>query len=175
MPLSVITAAGTLFSPAPFTYVQLSIASVSPNQGIYSGGTAITITGSFLNGATSVKVGGVPATDVVAVNSTTVTAVTPAGSVGVASVEVTGAKVGATDGNDGKHTKGGVDYDRRNLIRDGSVVGYRSGKRIPINPINKFCDEIIIFTDAVVAFSSKVKLDILSSNKISGGKVNEYI
>jgi len=23
-----------------------------------------------------------------------------------------GAKVGATDGNDGKHTKGGIDYDR---------------------------------------------------------------
>ena len=88
---------------------------------------------------------------------------------------ICGAKVGATDGNDGKHTKGGVDYDRRNLIKDGSVVGYRSGKRIPINPIKKFCDEIIIFTDAVVAFSSKVKLDILPSNKISGGKVNEYI
>ena len=96
VPISVITAAGTIFSPAPFTYVQLSISSVSPNQGIYSGGTAITITGSFLNGATSVKVGGVPATDVVAVNSTTVTAVTPAGSVGAASVEVTGAKGTAT-------------------------------------------------------------------------------
>ena len=96
VPLSVITAAGTLFSPAPFTYVQLSIASVSPNQGIYSGGTAITITGSFLNGATSVKVGGVPATNVVAVDSTTVTAVTPAGSLGAASVEVTGAKGTAT-------------------------------------------------------------------------------
>ena len=95
-PISVITAAGTIFSPAPFTYVQLSISSVSPNQGIYSGGTAITITGSFLNGATSVKVGGVPATDVVAVNSTTVTAVTPAGSVGATSVEVTGAKGTAT-------------------------------------------------------------------------------
>ena len=92
VPLSVITAAGTLLAPAPFTYVQLSISSVSPNQGIYSGGNAITITGSFLNGATSVKVGGVPATNVVAVNSTTVTAVTPAGSVGAASVEVTGAK-----------------------------------------------------------------------------------
>ena len=97
--ISVITAAGTLFSPAPFTYVQLSISSVSPNQGIYSGGTAITITGSFLNGATSVKVGGVPATDVVAVNSTTVTAVTPAGSIGPASVEVTGAKGTATATN----------------------------------------------------------------------------
>ena len=96
VPISVITAAGTIFSPAPFTYVQLSISSVSPNQGIYSGGTAITITGSFLNGATSVKVGGVPATDVVAVNSTTVTAVTPAGSVGATSVEVTGAKGTAT-------------------------------------------------------------------------------
>ena len=96
VPISVITAAGTLFSPTPFTYVQLSISSVSPNQGIFSGGTAITITGSFLNGATSVKVGGVPATDVVAVNSTTVTAVTPAGSVGAASVEVTGAKGTAT-------------------------------------------------------------------------------
>jgi len=39
---------------------------------------------------------------------------------------ICGAKVGATDGNDGKHTKGGIDYDRRNLIRGGSVVGYRS-------------------------------------------------
>ncbi len=96
VPLSVITAAGTLFAPSPFTYGQLSISSVSPNPGPFSGGTAITITGSFLNGATSVKVGGVPATDVVAVNSTTVTAVTPAGSVGAASVEVTGAKGTAT-------------------------------------------------------------------------------
>ena len=92
VPLSVITAAGTLFSPAPFTYVQLSISSVSPDNGSYSGGTAITITGTLLNGAISVKVGGVPATDVVAVNSTTVTAVTPAGSVGPATVEVTTAK-----------------------------------------------------------------------------------
>jgi formylglycine-generating enzyme required for sulfatase activity len=94
--IGVVSAAGTTLAPTPFTYVQLSISSVSPNQGIYSGGTAITITGSFLNGATSVKVGGVPATNVVAVDSTTVTAVTPAGSVGAASVEVTGAKGTAT-------------------------------------------------------------------------------
>jgi len=38
---------------------------------------------------------------------------------------ICGTKVGATHGNDGKHTKGGVDYNRRNLIRGGSVVGYR--------------------------------------------------
>ena len=94
--IAIVSSNATSLAPTPFTYVQLSISSVSPNQGIYSGGTAITITGSFLNGATSVKVGGVPATDVVAVNSTTVTAVTPAGSLGAASVEVTGAKGTAT-------------------------------------------------------------------------------
>ena len=96
VPISVITPAGRLLAPTPFTYMLQSITSVLPNEGIYSGGTAITITGSFLNGATSVKLGGVPATDVVAVNSTTVTAVTPAGSVGAASIEVTGAKGTAT-------------------------------------------------------------------------------
>ena len=37
-----------------------------------------------------------------------------------------GSCTGATYGNDGEHTKGGVDYDRRNLIRGGSVVEYRS-------------------------------------------------
>jgi len=94
--IAIVSSNATSLAPTPFTYVQLSISSVSPNQGIYSGGTAITITGSFLNGATSVKVGGVPATNVVAVNSTTVTAVTPAGSLGAASVEVTGAKGTAT-------------------------------------------------------------------------------
>ena len=39
---------------------------------------------------------------------------------------ICGAKVGATYGNDGEHTKGVVDYDRPNLIMGGSGVGYRS-------------------------------------------------
>ena len=97
--ITIISAAGTGFAPSPYTYVQNSIASVTPNQGIFSGGTAITITGAFLNGATSVRVGGVACTNVVAVNSTTVTAVTPAGSVGSTSVEVTGPKGTATASN----------------------------------------------------------------------------
>ena len=98
-PISIVSSNATSLAPTPFTYVLQSITSVSPNNGIYSGGTAITITGTFLSGATIVKVGGVPATNVVAVNSTTVTAVTPAGSVGAASVEVTGAKGTATATN----------------------------------------------------------------------------
>ena len=48
---------------------------------------------------------------------------------------ICGAKVGATDGNDGKHTKGGIDYDRRNLIRGGSVVGYRSRSQVGENMV----------------------------------------
>ena len=98
-PISIVSSNATSLAPTPFTYVLQSITSVSPNNGIYSGGTAITITGTFLSGATSVKIGGVPATNVVAVDSNTVTAVTPAGSVGAASVEVTGAKGTATATN----------------------------------------------------------------------------
>jgi len=97
--ITVISAAGTATAPSPYTYVQQLITSVYPPAGIFSGGTAITITGAFLNGATSVRVGGVACTNVVAVNSTTVTAVTPAGSVGSTSVEVTSPKGTATAAN----------------------------------------------------------------------------
>ena len=98
-PISIVSSNATSLAATPFTYVLQSITSVSPNNGIYSGGTDITITGTFLSGATIVKIGGVPATNVVAVDSNTVTAVTPAGSVGAASVEVTGAKGTATATN----------------------------------------------------------------------------
>ena len=97
--ITVISAAGTATAPSPYTYVQQLITSVYPPAGIFSGGSAITITGAFLNGATSVRVGGVACTNVVAVNSTTVTAVTPAGSLGSTSVEVTGPKGTATAPN----------------------------------------------------------------------------
>ncbi len=94
--IAVRTLAGTTLASAPFTYLQSSISSVVPSLGIYTGGTAITITGTNLSGATSVTVGGVPATNVVAVSSTTVTAVTPAGSVGAVNVTVSGPKNTAT-------------------------------------------------------------------------------
>jgi formylglycine-generating enzyme required for sulfatase activity len=64
------------------------ITSVSPVYGSATGGTTITITGTGLTGASSVTVGGNPATDVV-VNDTTITAVTPPGAIGAANVSVT--------------------------------------------------------------------------------------
>ena len=77
--------------PSIARMVQLSpmVGAVSPNNGPTAGGTAVTITGTtFASGAT-VTFGGVPATNVVVVNSTTITATTPAGNAGGAAVTVT--------------------------------------------------------------------------------------
>jgi formylglycine-generating enzyme required for sulfatase activity len=90
--IAVTTPAGTSLAATPFTYVMQSVTSIVPSSGGYQGGTPITITGQYLAGTTGVTIGGVPATSVVAVNSTTVTAVTPPGSVGAADVVVVGAK-----------------------------------------------------------------------------------
>src|ERR1019366_3912614 len=73
-----------------YTYVVApAVTSVSPNNGPAAGGTAVTITGAnFATGAT-VTFGGTAATNVVVVNSTTITATTPAGSAGAVTVTVT--------------------------------------------------------------------------------------
>jgi len=90
--ISVTAPSGTTLAPAPFTYVIQQVSSIVPNTGSYTGGTAITITGAYLAATTSVTIGGVPATNVVAVSATQVTAVTPAGSVGTVDVVITGTK-----------------------------------------------------------------------------------
>ena len=90
--ISVMAPSGTTLAPVPFTYVMQQVSSIVPNTGSYTGGTTITITGAYLAATTSVTIGGVPATNVVAVSATQVTAVTPAGSVGAVDVVITGAK-----------------------------------------------------------------------------------
>jgi hypothetical protein len=98
--VSVTTPGGTDSLAGSFTYVAApTITSVSPVTGPTSGGTAVTITGTDLNGATEVTFGGVPATTVVVVDATTLTAVTlahPAGPVDV-SVTTVGGSGTATD------------------------------------------------------------------------------
>jgi hypothetical protein len=73
-----------------FTYIAPpTVSSVSPSSGTTAGGTAVTITGTnFASGAT-VMFGGTAATGVTVVNSTTITATTPAGSAGAVTVTVT--------------------------------------------------------------------------------------
>jgi formylglycine-generating enzyme required for sulfatase activity len=60
-------------------------------MGWVGGGTQITISGSYLSGATRVTIGGAPATNLVVVSPTTITAVNPPGTPGPADVVVTTA------------------------------------------------------------------------------------
>jgi len=60
-------------------------------MGVVGGGALITISGNYLGGATSVTIGGAPASNLVVVSPTTITAVTPTGTLGPADVVVTTA------------------------------------------------------------------------------------
>ena len=67
-----------------------SVTSVTPSSGPTAGGTAITISGTgFVAGQTTATLGGVPLVNVTVVNSSTLTATTPAGSAGPADIAVT--------------------------------------------------------------------------------------
>ena len=78
-----------LTEPPPPIAPPPSIISISPNAGPLAGGTWIKITGTnFATGAT-VDVGGNPATDVIVVSETEITAKTPVGTAGAKDVSVT--------------------------------------------------------------------------------------
>ncbi|MHC5019417.1 MAG: IPT/TIG domain-containing protein [Planctomycetota bacterium] len=66
-----------------------TLTTVSPASGTTGGGTFVTLTGTNFFGGAAVTVGGVAATSVTVVNSTTITCWTPAGSAGAAAVVVT--------------------------------------------------------------------------------------
>ena len=65
------------------------MSSVSPNNGSTTGGTAVTITGTNFAAGATVTFGGTAATNVVVVNSTTITATTPLHAAGAVTVTVT--------------------------------------------------------------------------------------
>ncbi len=79
-------AANSLFGyvPPPPT-----VGGISPSTGSTLGGNSVTISGTSFTGAGSVTIGGVPVTNVTVVSDTSLTCITPAGSVGTASVLVT--------------------------------------------------------------------------------------
>lgn len=87
-----VTNPSTLFGElaGAFTHVAAPTAtSIGPTSGPAAGGTSATITGTgFLTGA-GVTIGGISASSVVVVNSTTITCVTPAGAPGAQLLRVT--------------------------------------------------------------------------------------
>ena len=65
------------------------ISSITPASGLTTGGTSVTITGTNLLAASSVKFGSTNATDYTIHSATEITAISPAGSVGVVHITVT--------------------------------------------------------------------------------------
>ena len=76
-------------SVAQMVQVLPMVSGVLPNNGPTTGGTAVTITGTNFAAGATVTFGGAAATNVVVVNSTTITATTPAGTAGAVTVTVT--------------------------------------------------------------------------------------
>ena len=89
------TANGGVDTSAPQTFSIVvtptlpSVISISPATGSTAGENVVTITGSCLTGATSVSIGGTPATGVNVINATTLSCTVPAHAAGAASVNVT--------------------------------------------------------------------------------------
>jgi hypothetical protein len=85
----------TISTPPP------TITSITPNSGTTAGGTSVTISGSnFVSGA-SVGFGGVASTNVTVINSSSISAITPAHTAGTVNVVVTNR-----DGQSGTLTNG---------------------------------------------------------------------
>jgi methionine-rich copper-binding protein CopC len=96
--ITVTNAGGTsTTSPADrFTYDAVpTVTSVSPNAGPIAGGATVTITGTGLTGTTAVNFGGTAATSFIVHSNTSITAVSPAGSVGTV-VDITVTTPGGT-------------------------------------------------------------------------------
>jgi alpha-tubulin suppressor-like RCC1 family protein len=78
------------------------VGSVSPTGGSVAGGTEVTITGTKLSGATTVRFGGEPATSFTVNSSTSITAIAPAHAAGTVDVTVITAG-GASKRKTGDH------------------------------------------------------------------------
>ena len=86
---NVITAAIKIESGSTLT-------GVNPNSGTAAGGVPVTLTGSGLTGATNVTFGGTPATNINVINTSTVSAITPAHVAGAVDVVIDTPAGGAT-------------------------------------------------------------------------------
>lgn len=86
---------------------QVRISGVVPDEGDEGGGTAVTVSGSNLLGATSVTFDGTPGTSLVVVDHDEVTVATPAGDAGEVDVTIATPVGSATAVGAFEYTEGG--------------------------------------------------------------------
>jgi hypothetical protein len=84
-------------APNQCVFPAYSIASLTPNNGPTVGGTPVSIKGLALTGTNTVTFGGTPATAVVVVDDTTVTAVAPAHATGAVTVALGNSSGGSAN------------------------------------------------------------------------------
>lgn len=89
--ISVLSRSGSTFVVSTTGMAPPTATGITPNAGSPAGGTNITVTGTNFVAGTVVSLGGVPATSIVVVNSTTITAIAPAHAAGSVDVVVTNA------------------------------------------------------------------------------------
>jgi len=88
--VEVINAGGQKSSiPGAYAYVELSLVGVNPSSGPATGGTPLTFSGNGFGPGSSVKIGGAAAASVSVVDARSISAVTPAGTIGPADIEIT--------------------------------------------------------------------------------------
>jgi|GEM_PF-5881238 len=90
----VTTIGGSHTLPSAFTFTNSNppaptLTALAPSSGSISGGTAVRITGSNLNGTSAVDFGGMLATSIVVVSPTEVNVTTPAHAAGLVNVTIT--------------------------------------------------------------------------------------
>lgn len=144
--VTVTNANGTDTLVGSFTYDSApTVTSIAPATGSPLGGTAVTVTGTDFTADAVVSIGGTNATSTTFVNTTTLNAVTPAGTPGTADVVVTNANGSAT-------LAGGFGYDSPPTVssvapNNGTPLG---GTLVTITGSNFTGDAIVTF-DGVAA------------------------
>jgi fibronectin type 3 domain-containing protein len=131
-----------------FTYIGVpTVTGVSPNTGPTAGGTAVTITGTnFAAGATVAF--SAAATNVVVVNSTSITATTPAGAAGAVTVAVT------NPGNQSGSLASAFTYVAPTPSAPGSLSAVDGGPAPSVANVQGYYSSTFLTTHTTAAFDS---------------------
>ncbi|MFM7252046.1 MAG: IPT/TIG domain-containing protein, partial [Ilumatobacteraceae bacterium] len=149
----VSTPGGVSSGSVVFTYVDAPVVSgVSPGAGPVAGGGSVTISGSFLSGASAVSFGSVPASSFTVVSASEISAVVPAGSVGSVAVRVTTAGGQSADTAADDYRYFGVPSVSGLSPASGPVAG---GQVVAVSGANLLGATSVTFDGVPVAFSVK--------------------